>query len=206
MNELGEWIFITPLALGILITLGLGLGAADGDGGDLDADTDLDIGDAIDLDHGHSHTHHGSGHHGSLSLLGWGRVPLLLSVAVALLLFGGMGLVSTWFGLSFLFAVLVAVGVTYVFGGLLTKRIGKWIPSLETTHTRVASFVGSGAVITLPASTSGPGLLQVQHENDLYQLNYRFEEKHQFKSGDQVLVAAIDPETKMCTVMDDPTR
>jgi len=186
---MGDWLLLSYLAciaLGSIVVLGLGVGASN-----LDAHLDTDFDGEIS--HGH----------GTLSLLGWGRTPLLLSLSVALLLFGATGTVSEWFKLPGVFSVPLSLVVAYVLGGVVTRLVSHCIPSFETRSTTDLHLVGRRATVILPSGDGKPGLIQMKYQNDLLQFAYTSNEK--FRRDDIVLIVNIDRKTRIANVCDDPS-
>ncbi|WAC22624.1 OB-fold-containig protein [Blastomonas sp. SL216] len=135
----------TPFASAIVLMLLIGGLQAAGLG---DLDTDSDLGDAAS--------------DGLLALLGLGRLPLLLWLALFLMIFGVIGyagqqfwqaltgsLASAWL------AAPVAAAVSLPFTGAGSRLLARIMPQDETTAVAVDSLVGRFA--TIQTGTARPG-------------------------------------------------
>jgi len=135
----------TPFAAALLLMLLIGGAQAAGLG---DFDADHDLGDAAS--------------EGLLSLLGLGRVPLLLWLALFLMIFGVIGyagqqfwqaltgsLASAWL------AGPVAAAVSLPFTGAGARLLARVMPQDETTAVSVDSLIGRFA--TVQTGTARPG-------------------------------------------------
>lgn len=182
-----DWYFLTfllPLLLGLLIVLGLSLGMGDAHG---DVDADLP---------------HAEGHH-ALSVLGFGRTPILIVLTMLLVWFGGIGMVCWFFGLPLLFALPVASIVSYGLSRGTAGLLSKALPSLETTSVKARDLRGLSGAVTLEASPGRPGLAHVTKDGDIYQI--RFTSNDTLATGSRVLIVDVNAETGVYSVCLDPT-
>jgi hypothetical protein len=109
-------------------------------GGELEEDFDIDLDDNPLVDY-----------------LGFGRVPVLVSVMCLIAFFGLAG-----FGLQFIISIIglsfswyLSAPVAFIMSATITRYVTKFIsknlPNCETYAVDVADFVGSRAEVTLPA-------------------------------------------------------
>lgn len=195
-------IFYLPLAVGLLLVVGAAAGV--GDGGE---------GPHLDADHAgpdHADADHGSGEGFSLAeLLGFGRVPMAIVLTTLCVTFGGAGVVT-----NFLLAPLLAVSplfvgiscavalVTMVLGtSLITRLVGRYLPTLETNSLRAGGLVGSMGTLLLDADATG-GLVLVRKDGDVYQVQCTAPEP--LPKGSSVLLTDFDENTRMYAVCRDP--
>ena len=139
------------VALAVMIALALaqvfGLGDFGGDADmDLDADGDLDAG-ALD---------------GLLSILGIGRVPFTMWLALFLFLFAAIGVSGqalaqslTGSPLDRALAAILAVVPAVPLTGLLTRPLARILPHDETTAVSIDSLVGRRATIVTGRAAAG---------------------------------------------------
>ena len=145
------------IAMGLMVLLALVqvLGLGDwGVGADLDVDPDIGADADASLQPGMVE--------GLLTLLGMGRVPLTIWLALFLLMFAGIGLsvqelatsltgapLYSW--LAALIAGAAAVPVT----GVLARPLGAILPKDHTTAVSTASLIGRRATITDGVARAG---------------------------------------------------
>lgn len=212
-------IFYIPLAIGLLFALGAGL-----DFGhdihtdahaDVHADADHDASADNDADHDAEHDNEGP-RIGSrvLGFLGFGRVPVAISLMALFLIFGGAGLIANTI-LGFLinvwggFAVLsVAAAVICAFFGtaFVSRLVSRVMPTTETTSVTKHDLLGCSGKIILEDSTSSPpqGIAQITNANgDMYQIRYISDKPLPY--GTKIFTIDYDQQTDRFTVEPDPT-
>jgi len=214
LEELFAWynlVFYLPLALGVLLVLGMALGAAepshdlgDHDAAGPDGDAGAD-GDAHDAEHDA-----GGGSHSLLSLLGFGRVPVMILATTMCLVFGGVGVIlntgltaivsapnlMVWGSLAGAFVA------TLVLTGFLSRLLARLMPSTETDSMSKEDLVGCTGTLVLSADERG-GLVQVIRGGDVYQVPCR--SSSPLPKGAAVLVTDYDEHHKVYGVCPDPT-
>lgn len=135
---------------------------------------------------------------GFLTLLGLGRVPLTIWLALFLLMFAGIGLsvqeltesltgapLYPW--LAALIAGAAAVPVT----GVLARPLGAVLPKDQTTAVSTASLIGRRATITDGVARAGsPARARVRdiHGHAHYVMVEPHEQSSELNSGDEVLL------------------
>lgn len=131
---------VLMLMIGAVEAVGLGLGAVD-----LDADVDAH-GDFGDL----------------LAWLGFGRIPLLMTIVVLLALFGLIGITIqqlaadlTGAPLSAWIAAPAALVAALPLTGLSARRLARILPQDETTAIPLDDLVGRRATITVGIARTG---------------------------------------------------
>jgi membrane protein implicated in regulation of membrane protease activity len=218
LEELLAWynlVFYLPLALGVLLVIGLALGAAEpshdlghdagGGGGDAHGGADGDAHDA-----GHDAPGHGGGSHSLLSLLGFGRVPVMILATTMCLVFGGVGVILNT-GLTAVVSAprLMVWGslagstiATLVLTGFLSRLLARLMPSAETDSMSKEDLIGCTGTLVLSADERG-GLVQVIRGGDVYQVPCR--SSSPLPKGASVLVTDYDAEQKVYGVCPDPT-
>ena len=189
------------IALGLMVVLALvqliGIG-------DVDADVDLDAGDA---DAALSTGMVG----GLVSLLGLGRVPLMIWLSTFLFVFAALGigiqtLVADLTGapLDSLVAAILAGGAALPVTALIARPLGALLPSDETSAVSIASLVGRRATITDGVARSGsPARARVrdihgQAHNVMVEPHEQASELH---AGDEVLLVRRDNGTFFATAI-----
>lgn len=201
MNDSLAWynlVFYIPLGIGMLLILGVMLGGADLHHGiDLDGDGAPDVHDA-------------DSQNSVLSLLGFGRVPILIILLTMALTFGGTGVVCNMFlapllRLTSLFA-LVSVALAFVVMVTSTRVIAglvaRWMPTSVTKSFTKYGLIGSSGTLMLDADeTSGIG--QVVKDGDVYQVECRA--KPSIPKGATVLLIDFNESTNSFTVERDPS-
>jgi membrane protein implicated in regulation of membrane protease activity len=214
MASLLAWynlIFYIPVAVGLLFVVGIAAGVTDvshSATADLDADVDGDL-DA-DAHPEHAIDVHGD-HHGFLSVLGFGRVPLGLLSIIMLLTFGGGGVAANFFlgnlvaknGLFVLVSLAVAVITMFVATALLGRSLARFAPSIETDSTTKYDLIGCTGVLVLSANETG-GLAQIQRKGDVYRVQCRAPEL--LEKGAPIIVTDYDEDTKVYSVCRDPVK
>lgn len=177
--------FLAPLILGLLLVLGLAIGVGDGAGHtDLDADGDADG-------------------HAALSLLGFGRTPVLIVAIMLLLWFGGAGVVCWLFGVPVLLALPAATFISYALSRASAGVLSQLLPNLETTSVKAKDLRGLSGVVTLEAAKGKPGLAHVTVNGDILQINFTSSES--LAKGQRVLIVDVDTQTNVYSVCLDPT-
>lgn len=175
-------------ALGIMLILAIVQMIGVADFGDADVDLDLDgegLPDAGMFD-------------GLLTLLGIGRIPLTIWLALFLLMFAGIGLsmqelatsltgspLYSW--LAALIAGVAAIPVT----GVFARPLGRIMPKDHTTAVSTESLVGRRATISIGVARAGsPARARVK---DIHGQTHRVmvephEESSELHEGDEVLL------------------
>ena len=194
------------IAMGLMVLLALVqvLGLGDwGVGADLDVDPDIGADADASLQPGMVE--------GLLTLLGVGRVPLTIWLALFLLMFAGIGLsvqelatsltgapLYSW--LAAVIAAAAAVPVT----GVLARPLGAILPKDHTTAVSTASLIGRRATITDGvARTGSPARARVRdiHGQAHYVMVEPHEESSELHSGDEVLLVRREKEQFYATAL-----
>lgn len=138
---------VLMLALALLQLIGLG-------GFDTDFDMDADLGMDGDLSAGPVE--------GMLSLLGFGKVPLMILLSLFLASFGVIGLAGQSFMQSLIgapltpwLAVPAAAIVALPITGALARPIGRIMPRDETTAVSTDALVGRFATVQIGSARTG---------------------------------------------------
>ncbi|PZT89447.1 MAG: hypothetical protein DI637_06140 [Citromicrobium sp.] len=143
-----------PFAAALVIMLVLAIvqliGVADIGDADIDLDADSDgLPDAGMFD-------------GLLTLLGIGRIPLTIWLALFLFLFAGIGLSIQEFAESLTgaplyswVAAVVAAGLTLPATGVLARPLGRILPKDRTTAVSTQSLIGRRATISVGVARNG---------------------------------------------------
>ena len=194
------------IAMGLMVLLALVqvLGLGDwGVGADLDVDPDIGADADASLQPGMVE--------GLLTLLGVGRVPLTIWLALFLLMFAGIGLsvqelatsltgapLYSW--LAALIAGAAAVPVT----GMLARPLGAVLPKDHTTAVSTASLIGRRATITDGvARTGSPARARVRdiHGQAHYVMVEPHEETSALHAGDEVLLVRREKDQFYATAL-----
>lgn len=201
MNDSLAWynlVFYISLAIGVLLVAGVMVGGADLHHGiDLDGDGAPDV-------------HDTDSQNSVLSLLGFGRVPVLIILMTMALTFGGTGVVCNMFlapllRLTSLFVVLSITGafiVMVISTRVISHLVARWMPTSVTKSFTKYDLVGSSGTLLLDADdTSGIG--QVVKDGDVYQVECRA--KPSIPKGTKVLLIDFHESTNSFTVERDPS-
>lgn len=179
-----------PFAAALVIMLVLAIvqliGVADFGDADIDLDADSDgLPDAGMFD-------------GLLTLLGIGRIPLTIWLALFLFLFAGIGLSIQEFAESLTgaplyswLAAVVAAGLTLPVTGVLARPLGRIMPKDHTTAVSTESLIGRRATITVGiARTGSPARAKVKdvHGQTHHVMVEPHEEASEIHAGDEVLL------------------
>ena len=194
------------IAMGLMVLLALVqvLGLGDwGVGADLDVDPDIGADADASLQPGMVE--------GLLTLLGMGRVPLTIWLALFLLMFAGIGLsvqelatsltgapLYSW--LAALIAGAAAVPVT----GVLARPLGAILPKDHTTAVSTASLIGRRATITDGVARAGsPARARVRdvHGQAHYVMVEPHEETSALHAGDEVLLVRREKDQFYATAL-----
>ena len=192
------------IAMGLMVLLALVQVLGLGDWG-VDADLDPEIGADADASLQPGMVE------GLLTLLGVGRVPLTIWLALFLLMFAGIGLsvqelatsltgapLYSW--LAAVIAAAAAVPVT----GVLARPLGAILPKDHTTAVSTASLIGRRATITDGvARTGSPARARVRdiHGQAHYVMVEPHEESSELHSGDEVLLVRREKEQFYATAL-----
>lgn len=197
-------IFYIPLVVGLLMAIGMATGVAG-----LHHDVGVD-GDGH-ADHGHAHD---TDRHGLASLLGFGKVPVLLVVLTMLLTFGGIGVSLNLFldeelkaNLVPLISIAVAAICTIALTGTLSRVIARIMPTTETASTTKQDLIGVVGTLTLIPGAS-VGLAQITKNGDMFQIHVQVDGESLAK-GASVLVTEYDPTSdvyRVCAYSDEITK
>ena len=179
-----------PFAAALVIMLVLAIvqliGVADFGDADIDLDADSDgLPDAGMFD-------------GLLTLLGIGRIPLTIWLALFLFLFAGIGLSIQEFAESLTgaplyswLAAVVAAGLTLPVTGVLARPLGRIMPKDHTTAVSTESLIGRRATITVGIARAGsPARAKVRdvHGQTHHVMVEPHEEASEIHAGDEVLL------------------
>ena len=194
------------IAMGLMVLLALVQVLGLGDWGvDADLDVDPDIGADADASLQPGMVE------GLLTLLGMGRVPLTIWLALFLLMFAGIGLsvqelatsltgapLYSW--LAALIAGAAAVPVT----GVLARPLGAILPKDHTTAVSTQSLIGRRATITDGvARTGSPARARVRdvHGQAHYVMVEPHEETSALHAGDEVLLVRREKDQFYATAL-----
>lgn len=178
-------LFLSALAVGIIIVLGAAMGGFDL--GDAHLEVEADVHAEADLD----------AKDGLLSVLDLGQIPFTVLLMVASLTFGLTGVAvslvlgqtlapnSTWLGMIALVSALV---VMVILTARLARLIIRHIPASETYVSRSSDLVGCEA--TMFTKT----FADVKHGGDVHRIECRSDDA--LAPGMRVSVVDYDPETK----------
>lgn len=158
-----------------------------------------DIGDAdIDLDADSDGLPGAGMFDGLLTLLGIGRIPLTIWLALFLFLFAGIGLSIQEYAESLTgaplyswLAAVVAAGLTLPVTGMLTRPLGRIMPKDHTTAVSTQSLVGRRATISVGVARNGSAAraavrdMHGQMHNVMVEPHEASSEMH---AGDEVLL------------------
>ena len=192
------------IAMGLMLLLALVQLLGLGDWG-VDADLDPEIGADADASLQPGMVE------GLLTLLGVGRVPLTIWLALFLLMFAGIGLsvqelatsltgapLYSW--LAAVIAAAAAVPVT----GVLARPLGAILPKDHTTAVSTASLIGRRATITDGvARTGSPARARVRdiHGQAHYVMVEPHEETSALHAGDEVLLVRREKDQFYATAL-----
>lgn len=170
-------------------SLGVILGFISLFGVDIDEDADFDVDDI-----GIQHT--------LLDLLGFGKVPALLTLTLLLGSFGLLGILIQNIFVSFLFTLpWFIVAVPALVGASIITRsvaalIAKHVPNYESYVSNLADFLGSSAVVTIGADAGKVGEAKVVDSmNTTHYVRVMFSVKAAV--GDMVVLSEYDSETNL---------
>ncbi|RME07030.1 MAG: DUF1449 family protein [Deltaproteobacteria bacterium] len=145
-----------------------------------------------------------------LSLLGWGRVPLMLFLTIFCLSFSFLGLGLNRFLAAFFFSPAVFFPLSLLGaaagGGLLTgmssRTIARLLPKEESYAVGVEALVGEiGHVVALLSPQEGYVQIRDRFGN-LHEMRCkRLDGKPLSKEG-SVIVARVDPQERLCFVLE----
>jgi hypothetical protein len=185
-----------PFAAALLLMVLLALAQSFGPGGfemDADGDVELDAGGDLGFVDG------------LLSLIGIGRLPFMMWLALFLLLFAAIGVSAQALAESLtgaplditLGAALAAIGAVPV-TGLLARPLAAIVPKDETTAVSTDSLVGRRARISIGRAAAGFPARAVVHDR-FGQMHNVMVEPHessvQFIEGEDVLLVRREGET-----------
>lgn len=188
MTLLAEYNLPFAVALALMVLLAavqlLGLG---GWSIDADADSDLDADGAAD---------------GMLSLLGFGRVPLMIWLALFLLCFAAIGVSGQALADSLLgapldkwLAAVLAGGASLPVTGALVRPLARVLPQDETTAVGLDSLLGRrGTITTGRAAAGSPARTRVldRHGHPHFVMLEPHEAQLVIEEGDDVLLVRRD--------------
>lgn len=172
-----EWLFAIALAASVLLSVGAVLGAASAEGdadGDADADVDAEgdaDGDADAVGDADAEGASPSPLPALLSIVGLGRVPLVVGLFGLSALFGSSGLVLAALTGSLLprpldaiASVVLAALVAGIANPFFTRLVAAMVPSVETYASSPSERRGRIGVVVLRLS-SREGVIRVRHED-----------------------------------------
>ena len=183
------------IAMGLMLVLAIvqmiGLG-------DFGADTDI----ALDADMDGDAAIQPGAIDGLLTLLGLGRVPLTIWLALFLLMFAGIGvgvqqLAQSMTGapLYSWLAAIIAGGAAIPATGVLARPLGNILPQDHTTAVGIASLVGRrGRILEGIARQGSPARAQVRdvHGHAHHVMVEPHEASSEFHADDEILIVRRD--------------
>lgn len=212
MESLFEWhdvVFYAPLLVGVCLVLGSALGLVQTD---LDLDLDVDADHDLDADvDGDFHADHGGtpDSPNALDALPAGKVPLILTLMTASLLFGSIGLSFRYLlegTLGSALAASIALGLglasTLVLTRKLTRLVARLLPSTETYATREHELIGQMGVAELDIDDKF-GIANV-HAPDGSLMKIRCRAQPRIAKGSEILVTDYEPGLCTYTVTESP--
>jgi hypothetical protein len=208
MAQLLVWynlIFYIPLALGILSVVGVAFSGFEHDIG-------IHVDGAVHGDSDGDGEHDGGGiGKGILSLLGFGKVPVAISIMVVLLTFGGIGvtmnnllepLIRHWSGFALGSIACAFVGMFFL-SAFISRLIGRVMPSTETDSVTSHDLIGCSGTLILPADSKG-GLAQLRNKKgELYQVQCRSDSS--IPKSSAILTIDYNASGDFYTVVRDPS-
>lgn len=148
---------------------------------------------------------------GFLTLLGLGRVPLTIWLALFLLMFAGIGLSVqelaeslTGAPLYSWLAVVIAGGAALPVTGVLARPLGAVLPKDHTTAVSTQSLIGRRATITEGIARAGsPARARVRdvHGQAHYVMVEPHEQSSELHSGDEVLLVRREKDQFYATAL-----
>ena len=219
MELLAWWnlIFLLPGTVGTMLVLlsALGLGHDPDMHTDLAGDAHAEIGAGHDVD-AHHEAGAGAGDHGvdslvgdALSLLGVGRVPLMVLLPMLCLFFGFFG-----FGVNQTLSALLPVegfvpislgsallGSFFLTGGL-ARIIARILPKEESYATSYRALAGqTGKVVLLLSPTEGYAQVRDRYGN-FQEVRCQSLEGTPLRKGQPIIIARVQPEERLCLVVE----
>ena len=193
--------FAVALGLMVLLLVVQFIGIGDAVDGDVDLDVEPDADAALST----------GLVGGLLSLLGLGRVPLMIWLAVFLFVFAGIGVSGqaladslTGAPLDRLVAAILAGGTAVPLTALIARPLGALLPSDETTAVSTASLVGRRATITDGvARAASPARAKVRdvHGQSHFVMVEPHEGASELHAGDEVLLVRREEGTFFATAI-----
>jgi len=184
------------LLLAIVQLVGGGLFDFDADA-DLDADVDNSLGAADGL----------------LSLIGFGKLPLVMWLALLLFLFAGTGvgvqsLANAFLGAPFgpLLASAIAAGLALPLTGVVSRPIARILPGDETSAVTLDTLVGRRARISTGRARAGyPARAQVtDHFGQLHNVMVEPHDRSaELAEGEEILLVRRERDTFLAVGLDD---
>jgi len=216
-------IFFIPLVIGVLLVFGAALGFGMTEiGGDMDHDldhdidcnvdhdVDLDVDANHDLEHDVTHGHGETFLSTAMSVLGIGRVPLTILIMLALLIFGGLGVMSNMvleplISLPIIYG-LVSLGIAF-FGmlfltGQAARLLARIMPTNESYNVTARDFIGvSGRAVT-SVSAASQGTAQIRdHEGNVHNVQCVTDDGIEIAAHDDIVVMDYDNSRRMAHVL-----
>lgn len=212
MDTILKWynlMFYIPLAMAVLSSLGAGF--EHDIHGDVHADIHGDVHADGDHDADQDAEHSGPGMR-FLGFLGFGKVPLAISLMTLLLLYAGTGImcntilkpaIEFFSGFAFI-SVGVATVVTFFGTAFVSRLIGRLLPTTETNSVKKHDLVGCAGKIILDCNQAGIALAQIKNRSgDLYQIQCKSDITLEF--GMKILTIDYESTSDFFTVVKDPT-
>jgi len=214
MELLAWWnlIFLLPGIVGamlvLLSTLGLGHGHDAGGAvhGDIDADHDADVHHETGADGGDHESD--SSLKDALSLLGVGRVPLMVLMPMLCLLYSFLG-----FGVNQVLSGVLPVEVflpislgtalvgSFFLGGGLARIMARLLPQEESYASSYHALTGqTGKVVLLLSPTEGYAQVRDRYGN-LQEVHCQSLEGKPLWKGQSIIIANVQPEARLCLVV-----
>jgi membrane protein implicated in regulation of membrane protease activity len=180
-----------------------------------DADVDHDIDHDVDHDVDHEVSHDAGSDGGTsalnvLAFIGLGKAPLLV---VLLILLGSIGLLgwmlnsvlTNTFGTYPSLAFAAVLPITVLAGTLISSRtarfIGRAIPPISTTATRMQALVGRRGTVISPFVDTKYGMVHLRDEGGtLLNIFAVIKDGEPIKRGSEVALVAYDPVKKVYAV------
>ncbi len=193
--------FAAALVFMLVLAIAQMVGLTDMFDAEVDVDADVDGDAAIE----------GSALDGLFTLLGIGRVPLTIWLALYMFLFAGIGIgvqglaqSMTGSPLYVWLAALIAGGAALPVTGVLARPLGAIMPNDHTTAVSTASLVGRRARITDGVARAGsPARARVKdvHGQSHFVMVEPHEEASEIHAGDEVLLVRREGNTFYATAL-----